>query len=68
MKKLILLFFLSSISWLAMSQTILSGTIIDATTGEALIGATIVYGKGMGTATDFEGNYSIDIQAGERAF
>ena len=66
MKKIILLLFGLSISWGAISQTLLSGTITDAVTGEALIGATIVYGKGMGAATDYEGNYSITIQEGDR--
>tara|TARA_E500000331_G_scaffold357573_1_gene419792 strand:+ start:7641 stop:10448 length:2808 start_codon:yes stop_codon:yes gene_type:complete len=66
MKKIILLLLGISISWGAISQTLLNGTITDAATGEALIGATIVYGKGMGTATDYEGNYSITIQEGER--
>ena len=30
----------------ASAQTTLSGTITDAVTGESLIGATIIYGKG----------------------
>ena len=67
MKKIILLLFAVSLSCGAISQTLLSGTITDAATGEALIGATIVYGKGMGTATDYEGNYAITIQQGERS-
>jgi len=50
----------------ASAQTALSGTITDAVTGEALIGATIIYGKGEGTATDMDGNYSFLIQQGER--
>ena len=50
----------------ASAQTALSGTITDAVTGEALIGATIIYGKGKGTATDIDGNYSFLIQQGER--
>ena len=48
------------------SQSILTGIVTDANTGEPLIGATILFGKGKGTATDFEGNYSILIQPGER--
>ena len=48
------------------AQTILSGSISDARDGEPLIGATIIYGKGMGTATDYEGNYSFSIPKGER--
>ena len=49
------------------AQTTLSGKITDANTGESLIGATIIYGKGQGTATDFDGNYSLKIQPGERS-
>ena len=48
------------------AQTILSGSISDARDGEPLIGATIIYGKGMGTATDYKGNYSFSIPKGER--
>ena len=47
------------------AQTTLRGKVTDANTGEPLIGATIVYGKGKGTATDFDGNYSLLIQEGE---
>ena len=50
------------------SQTTLSGKVVDANTGESLIGATIVYGKGKGTATDVEGNYFISLPSGERTF
>ena len=49
----------------AIAQTTLRGKILDANTGEALIGATVIYGKGLGTATDFEGNYSILLYPGE---
>ncbi len=48
------------------SQTTLSGSVTDANTGEALIGATLIYGKGKGTVTDIEGNYKIKIHKGER--
>ena len=67
MKKNLLLLFAINLSWGAICQTNLNGTITDASTGEALIGATIIYGKGLGTATDFEGSYSISILPGERA-
>ena len=51
MKKLI--FYLLSLSFFSsFSQVAVSGKITDANTGESLIGATIVYGKGLGTATD----------------
>jgi len=49
------------------AQTTLTGKVTDDNTGESLIGATIVYGKGMGTATDFDGNYSLELQQGERS-
>ena len=51
----------------SIAQTTISGKITDANTGEALIGATVIYGKGLGTATDFEGNYSISLHPGERS-
>ena len=50
----------------SIAQTTISGKIIDANTGEALIGATVIYGKGQGTATDFDGNYSFKLHKGER--
>jgi len=41
------------------------GKIIDATTGEELIGTTVfVEGTTNGTVTDFEGNYSLPLNAG----
>ena len=66
MRKIIILGFAVILSLAADAQTTLSGKITDLNTGEALIGATIIYGKGKGTATDIDGNYSISIQEGER--
>ena len=48
------------------SQVIVRGSVIDASTSEPLIGATIIYGKGMGAVTDIDGNYSFEINEGER--
>ena len=42
--------------------------IIDYVTGESLIGATIIYGKGKGVVTDIDGYYRISIPPGERNF
>ena len=67
MKKVGILLLSAFLGTATFSQTQLSGIITDASTGEALIGATIVYGKGKGTATDFDGYYSIDIHPGERS-
>ena len=62
------LILLSIFSALGLSaQTILTGKVTDDNTGESLIGATIIYGKGMGTATDLDGNYSLELQQGERS-
>ena len=66
MKKITGFFFGLIISFGALAQTIISGKVTDANTGESLIGATVIYGKGQGTATDFDGNYSFSIQEGER--
>ena len=67
MRNLIVFFLGIIISWGAIAQTKISGKITDHNTGESLIGATVIYGKGQGTATDFEGNYSFSIQEGERS-
>ena len=40
--------------------------VTDAISGEPLIGATIIYGKGKGVVTDLDGNYSFLINQGER--
>jgi hypothetical protein len=58
MKKVLsLLFILVSIST-SLAQTI-SGTIKDATTGETLIGASILYGNKQGVVTNIDGKYTI---------
>ena len=67
MKKIFLLYLLLCISKYSLSQTILSGKVTDKNTGEPLIGATIIYGKGKGTATDFDGNYTLKISSGDRS-
>ena len=68
MKKNIVLFFICYLLSLnyVFSQVTVRGSVIDASTSEPLIGATIIYGKGMGTVTDFDGNYSFEISEGER--
>ena len=67
MKKISILLLIVILSFTSDAQTILRGKVTDKNTGESLIGATIVYGKGMGTATDFDGNYSISLPNGERS-
>ncbi len=49
-------------SVMAYSQTTISGRVVDAETGEPLIGATIlVEGTSAGTVTDFDGKYDLDV-------
>ena len=43
----------------------LSGTLIDATTGEALIGATVSDQNGTGVVTDVSGYYTIPLEGGQ---
>ncbi|MCB0707125.1 MAG: SusC/RagA family TonB-linked outer membrane protein [Saprospiraceae bacterium] len=59
---MILVFFLA---WqLGFAQMTVTGTVTDATSGEALIGATImVEGTSTGTITDFDGKYSLNVPA-----
>ncbi|MEM1122240.1 MAG: SusC/RagA family TonB-linked outer membrane protein [Bacteroidota bacterium] len=48
------------------AQQTIRGTISDGVTGETLIGANILIdnGSGIGTATDFDGKYTLTIPAG----
>jgi len=42
----------------------IKGTVTDATTGETLIGATILYGEGKGVVTDLDGDYELEVPEG----
>ena len=44
----------------AVGQTI-TGKVLDVTTGESIMGATVRYGSGKGVVTDFDGNFSIAV-------
>ena len=48
------------------SQVNLKGKILDKNTSEVLIGATVMYGEGLGTVTDFDGNYYLTLAAGKQ--
>ncbi len=62
-RQLMLLAFV--LSGLAMQAAIVKGTVTDEA-GEPLIGATvIVAGTNNGTATDYDGNFSIDVEQGK---
>ena len=49
----------------ATAQTTLRGTVTDAETGEPLIGANVVVpGTSVGTSTDVDGTYTLNVPAG----
>lgn len=57
-------FFLSILfSSLAFSQGEVKGTIKDASTGETIIGASILYAEGKGVVTDIDGNFTLKIDS-----
>jgi TonB-linked SusC/RagA family outer membrane protein len=63
---LFFLFFLTTF-WLN-AQVEINGTVTDASTGETLVGVNIlILGSGTGTATDIDGKYSIQINAGTKS-
>lgn len=58
-------FFLLFTTWMVQAQkATLKGTITDASTKEALIGANVIYAEGRGVSTDFDGNYILELEAG----
>ena len=67
MKKYLFLFLTLLVCNPAFSQiTNVKGEVIDANTGETLIGASVVYGNGQGVAADLDGNYFFSIPNGNR--
>lgn len=66
MKKSILTFFALLLAlWSFAQNTTISGEVKDATTGETLIGANVLIKQGVGTVTDFDGKFSIQVENGE---
>jgi len=54
---------------LPMLATVVSGTVSDASTGEPLVGATVMTNRqSIGAVTDANGRYSIDLEAGSYVF
>ena len=46
-----------------LAQTSISGTVVDAETGEAIPGANIIIqGTSIGTATDFDGKFNLKTE------
>ena len=66
MKKIIFFISFISLSLLTISQNAtIKGSVIDAEENEELIGVNILLNNGNGVATNFNGEYTIDVQAGE---
>ncbi|MCF8229221.1 MAG: TonB-dependent receptor [Bacteroidales bacterium] len=65
-KRILSVLFMMFLAFSAMAQEgHLRGKVIDNKTGETLIGVTVaVVGTTMGTTTDFDGNYSLKLPAG----
>ena len=65
-KRLLIYFTLFTLSiGMAFSQGTLSGTVLDAKTGEAVIGANVlIEGTTTGASTDIQGKYQFKITAG----
>jgi hypothetical protein len=57
-------FFLLSIGVMAQEKYKMSGKITDGINGEPLIGAAVTYAEGKGTVTDFDGNFSLELEKG----
>ncbi|MCB0563718.1 MAG: TonB-dependent receptor [Phaeodactylibacter sp.] len=52
---------------MALGQRTISGGVTDADTGEPLIGANIlIIGTSLGTVTDFDGKYELEVPAGAK--
>lgn len=71
LKKTLFIMFLSltSITLLAQQIKTISGVVTDATTGEALIGVAIIEpGTSNGTATDLDGNYTLNVKGDRISF
>lgn len=66
MKKvcLLLLFIFISVSYFAQSGGEIKGTVKDATTGETVVGASVMAAEGKVAITDINGNYSIQVDSG----
>jgi len=65
-KKILLIsvIILTGISVAAQTKAV-RGTVTDRQMGEALIGASITYGPGLGTVTDIDGKFELLLEPGE---
>jgi TonB-linked SusC/RagA family outer membrane protein len=69
LKYSLLTFSLALFCAFAQGQTTISGKVTDSETGEPLIGANIVFvGTSIGTATDIDGTFTLEVLKGATAF
>ncbi len=62
----VMLLFLTLLPMQAFAQTQVTGTVTDQANGEPIIGATVkIKGTSTGVVTDIDGNYSINVAAGQ---
>ena len=62
-KRLLLAAALTVASTFATWAQTVQGTIVDAITGESILGATVRYGDGKGVTTDLDGHFAIDVKS-----
>lgn len=69
-KKYTLLIFLAIISFAGYSQNkaLVSGYVLDRSSGEKLPGVSIMYAQGKGIISDLDGNYSVQLAYGSYTF
>jgi len=53
------------LSVFSIAQSEIKGVIKDATSGETIIGASVLIAEGKGVVTDIDGNYKIKVEDGE---
>ena len=62
----VMLLFLTLLPMQAFAQVKVTGCVTDQTNGEPIIGATVkIKGTSSGVVTDIDGNYSIEVSAGQ---
>ena len=62
MKKFLLMMLCLAVSYMAVAETIVSGTIIDEEDQPLIGGSIIVPGTTQGTSTDIDGNFKLIVR------
>jgi len=65
MKRILFFFVLVFLTLSAYNQSLISGVVRDANSGEELIGANVVVGPSTGTITDLNGHFSLNVIPGK---